>query len=103
MGTKEQFEKSPFDSYDLEGANRRSEYLRGKWQNRITQEGWHLIRHAGHAEDFIFRIAYCRIIGTGREKHVDICHEAYGCKRVKLGAELELFRVIHIDIEKALQ
>ena len=103
MGTEEQFKESSFNGHNFEGSGIRSEYIRGKWQNRITRQGWYLIRHAGHAEDFIFRIAYCKIIGSGRERHVDICHEAYGCKRVKLDADLELLRVIYIDIEKALQ
>ena len=66
-------------------------------------EGWHLLRGTHQQEEFIWRVVYCSFTGSGQEKHVDILHEAYGCKRVKYNHPLKDIRVIPISIEKAMQ
>lgn len=77
-------------------------FLIGKWQDRITSEGWHLLRFYNHSEDSIFRIVYCAIGGCEPEHHVDILHEGFGCMRVPLGSLLPSIKVIPINLENAL-
>lgn len=77
-------------------------FLIGKWQDRITSEGWHLLRFYNQPEDFVFRIIYCAVGGAEPERHVDILHEGFGCMRVPLGRVLPSVRVIPINLENAI-
>lgn len=80
-----------------------NDFLIGEWKDRITCDGWHLLRFEEHPENFIFRIVNVNIGGHDPEKHADILHEAYGCKRVPFDRPLEMIRVIPISIENALR
>lgn len=77
-------------------------FLIGKWRDRITCDGWHLLRFNNQPEDFVFRIVYCDIGGFNSEKHVDVLHEGFGCLRVPLGGLLNDIRIIPINIENAI-
>lgn len=77
-------------------------FLIGRWQDRITCDGWHLLRNVDQPEDFIFRVVLVAIGGTHPEKHADILHEAYGCYRVPFDRELKDIRVIPFSMEHAL-
>ena len=78
-------------------------FLIGKWKDRITCGGWHLLRQVDQPEDFIFRVVNIEIGGVHPEKHADILHEAYGCYRVPFDRELTSVRVIPISFENALR
>ncbi len=78
-------------------------FLIGKWADRITTDGWHLLRHADQPENFVFRIVCIHVSGFEPDKTADILHEAYGCMRVPFNRELEVIRVIPISLENALR